>query len=459
MSSHKMSCFCQKALFLFLLVMLSMQLPGPVVVHADRAKGDAYFQVRIRYMSGKTAVSRVNSVSLEGDGHFNVRTARTSFVTRPGYYEIHTYVFSDMPFKVSAFSYVQENTTGGDTQVYKGSLPIPEVEEKEFNNGLACYYVEINHGTWGSQDCSNFSLSAPNVINFVEEPDVDAIAATVDLTRDDYLDDGEKAAVYNRDLDFLTLKGDYKVKYTIEKDGNGKWNFITPDEAGILLEWTNRKDIDGAYVKVTAYGEFYEGFWASTYTNTGITVSDIRRNDLSHLLRQKDMVSLAQSSLGKPSGFGFVVKYMYIQSFGTIDGQFCRGRIYKLDSDLVTDYGNADSEYDEYFPEITGGDSMPPEYEPDPGDPDPEKTEPDPDPDDDTTIITPVPKPDEPVFDSDLDLLKAVSVFFDGLKSSMVLLGDFPAFIANIFGFLPSPVISLIGLSIAAVIVLRFIGR
>lgn len=125
-----MFCFCQKALFLFLLAMLSLQLLVPVVVHADRAKGDAYFQVRIRYMSGKTAVSRVDSVSLEGDGHFNVRTARTSFDTRPGYYEIHTYVFSDMPFKISAFSYVQENTTGSDTQVYKGSLPIPEAKEK-----------------------------------------------------------------------------------------------------------------------------------------------------------------------------------------------------------------------------------------------------------------------------------------------------------------------------------------
>ena len=188
-------------------------------------------------------------------------------------------------------------------------------------------------------------------------------------------------------------------------------------------------------------------------------MSNIRRNDLSYLFKQKDMVSLAKSSLNKTNGFGFVVKYMYIQSFGTVDGQFCRGRIYKLNADLVTDYGNADAENDEYFPEITDGDPMPPEYEPAPDDPDPEKTEPDPDPDDDTTIITPIPKPDEPIFDSDLDLLKALSIFFDGLKSSIALLGNFPAFIANIFGFLPSSVISLIGLSIVAVIVLRFIGR
>lgn len=440
-----------------LVVLLFMSLFSLVTVHAEDS--DRTITLKFSYEQFFGAKQNVDynwTYKLTGKGKFVVRSYRFRHDTdeKNGSFSMNFRVFSDKPFTAELSRSGGRAGTFSPAQVfsYKGIYYI--------SNGVAGGLSPKYEGHVLTEIWSGFA-------NLKVVPSKDDIptgeeiidSGTLDLTKDDYLDDDEKTAVYNRDLDFLTLKGDYKVKYTIEKDGNGKWNFITPDEAGILLEWTNRKDIDGAYVKVTAYGEFYEGFWASTYINTGITVSDIRRNDLSHLLRQKDMVSLAQSGLGKPSGFGFVVKYMYIQSFGTIDGQFCRGRIYKLDSDLVTDYGNADSEYDEYFPEITDGDSMPPEYEPDPDDPDPEKTEPDPDPDDDTTIITPVPKPDDPIFDSDLDLLKALSVFFDGLKSSMVLLGNFPAFIANIFGFLPSSVISLIGLSIVAVIILRFIGR
>lgn len=457
MKSYKMSCFCRKVTAFILVVLLFMSLFSLVTVHAEDSDRTITLKFSYEQFFGAKQNADYNwTYKLTGKGKFVVRSYRFRHDTdeKNGSFSMNFRVFSDKPFTAELSMSGGRAGTFSPAQVfnYKGIYYI--------SNGVVGGLSPKYEGHVLTEIWSGFA-------NLKVVPSKDDIptgeeiidSGTLDLTKDDYLDDDEKTAVYNRDLDFLTLKGDYKVKYTIEKDGNGKWNFITPDEAGILLEWTNRKDIDGAYVKVTAYGEFYEGFWASTYINTGITVSDIRRNDLSHLLRQKDMVSLAQSGLGKPSGFGFVVKYMYIQSFGTIDGQFCRGRIYKLDSDLVTDYGNADSEYDEYFPEITDGDSMPPEYEPDPDDPDPEKTEPDPDPDDDTTIITPVPKPDDPIFDSDLDLLKALSVFFDGLKSSMVMLGNFPAFIANIFGFLPSSVISLIGLSIVAVIILRFIGR
>lgn len=457
MKSYKMSCFCRKVTAFILVVLLFMSLFSLVTVHAEDS--DRTITLKFSYEQFFGAKQNVDynwTYKLTGKGKFVVRSYRFRHDTdeKNGLFSMNFRVFSDKPFTAELSMSGGRAGTFSPAQVfnYKG---IYYISNGVFGGLSPKYEGHVLTEIWSGFANLKVVPSKDDIPTGEEIID----SGTLDLTKDDYLDDDEKTAVYNRDLDFLTLKGDYKVKYTIEKDGNGKWNFITPDEAGILLEWTNRKDIDGAYVKVTAYGEFYEGFWASTYINTGITVSDIRRNDLSHLLRQKDMVSLAQSGLGKPSGFGFVVKYMYIQSFGTIDGQFCRGRIYKLDSDLVTDYGNADSEYDEYFPEITDGDSMPPEYEPDPDDPDPEKTEPDPDPDDDTTIITPVPKPDDPIFDSDLDLLKALSVFFDGLKSSMVLLGNFPAFIANIFGFLPSSVISLIGLSIVAVIILRFIGR
>ena len=457
MKRCNLSIIFRRTTAFLLLLLLSVTLLSPAFVHAEDTTYAKDFTSKVYY-----------SYTYKGLNH-SIEYFYDHRICTDGKLVCITYFCKDLSLQSEGFAKFYLSTSPIYTLNYNADNTRPpetKLSLAPVYNGV--YYVKAG-STYMFNGASDFKITYSGLVNIKNvdgsdwlkylKSDIDN--GYFDLTKDDYLDNEQKEpnAPYNKDLDFLTLKGDYKVKYTIEKDNDGKWNFITPDEAGILLEWTNRQDIDAAYVQISAYGEFYEGFWASTYINTGITVSNIRRNDLSYLFKQKDMVSLAKSSLNKTNGFGFVVKYMYIQSFGTVDGQFCRGRIYKLNADLVTDYGNADAENDEYFPEITDGDPMPPEYEPAPDDPDPEKTEPDPDPDDDTTIITPIPKPDEPIFDSDLDLLKALSIFFDGLKSSIALLGNFPAFIANIFGFLPSSVISLIGLSIVAVIVLRFIGR
>lgn len=469
MSSHKMFCFCQKALFLFLLAMLSLQLLVPVVVHADRAKGDAYFQVRIRYMSGKTAVSRVDSVSLEGDGHFNVRTARTSFGTRPGYYEIHTYVFSDMPFKISAFSYVQENTTGGDTQVYKGSLPIPEVAEKEFNNGLACYYVEITHGTWGSQDCTNFSLSAPNVINFVDEPDVDAIAATVDLTRDDYLSDDalEKEAVYNSSLDLASFGAHAYQKWSVKRNSdNSGWNFISDEEAGTRYEWTYKTDIKDSYIKFTYYGNYFEKMFDPIYSNgvlslSGDGVQNVVSMRCARSLKEKmiytkaDLFSALYVKYGYSKIYAFETKYVYAQCFGYVDGEFCRSRTYRVNYEMVREDG------DTWILEPTGSDPLPEEYVPDDFDPTPMPSDPDPEPGDweDTTPNPLPPNPTDPDFPTDNSILNALKWLYETLSGLKDSLGAFPSLVNSVFGFLPQPVILLLGASIVLVVIMRFAGR
>lgn len=62
-------------------------------------------------------------------------------------------------------------------------------------------------------------------------------------------------------------------------------------------------------------------------------------------------------------------------------------------------------------------------------------------------------------FDSDLNFWTALNSFSNILNSSMSLLGDFPAFVSTVFGFLPSSVIVIISLGIISVIILRFIGR
>lgn len=62
-------------------------------------------------------------------------------------------------------------------------------------------------------------------------------------------------------------------------------------------------------------------------------------------------------------------------------------------------------------------------------------------------------------FDSDLNFWTALNSFSNILNSSMSLLGDVPAFVSTVFGFLPSSVIVIISLGIISVIILRFIGR
>lgn len=283
-----------------------------------------------------------------------------------------------------------------------------------------------------------------------------------DLTKDDYVTDediDESTAIYNKDLDFSTISADYKTKYTIEKDNDGHWNFITPDEAGIQFDWTNRTDIDGAYVRFNVYGEYYDSFWSTSYTNTYVTLTCERKNDLTYLCNQKQMISLAKEKCNGSKGYGFVVNYIYVQAFAKIDGTLYRSRIYKFNSGLVSDYGNADDEDDEWVPEVTGGDSMPEDYEPDPDNPDPEKTEPAPDKDDDTVIDYPVEDNPDVIINDDTTYLEAFKQFINVMKQGIAYLGDFPSLINSVFSFIPSIFLVFIGVGFAVALVLRFLGR
>lgn len=469
MKSYMMSCFYRKALIPVLLVMLFLPLLIPIVAHADRAKGDAYFQVKIRYMSGETAVNRVDSVSLEGDGHFNVRTARISFSTRPGYYEIRTYVFSDMPFKISAFSYVQENITNGDKQVYTGSLSVPEVKEKEFNNGPVCHYAEIHHGTWGSQDCSNFSLSAPNVMNFVDEPDVDAIVATVDLTKDSYLnyDVLEKEAVYNNSLDLASFGAHAYQKWSVKRNpDNSGWDFISDEEAGTRYEWTYKTDIEDSYIKFTYYGNYFEKMFDPVYNDgvlslSGDGVQNVVSMSCARSLKEKmiytkaDLFNALYAKYGYSKIYAFETKYVYAQCFGYVNGEFCRSRTYRVNYDMVREDG------DTWILEPTGSDPLPEEYIPDDSDPTPRPSDPDPDPGDweDTTPNPLPPNPADPDFPTDNSILNALRWLYETLSGLKDSLGAFPSLVNSVFGFLPQPVILLLGASIVLVVVMRFAGR
>ncbi len=326
------------------------------------------------------------------------------------------------------------------------------------------YYTSLNGFSSFYENSSIYTSGYVNERQTDIYPYKDALKAdidngNIDLSKDDYKEPNEASAVYNKSLDFASISADYKVKYTIEKNKDGHFEFITPDDAGIQFDWINRTDIDGAYVKFNLYGEYYDSFWSTTYTNTYVTLTCDRKNDLTFLCKQKDMLTQAKEKCNGSKGYGFVVNYIYVQAFANIDGTLCRSRIYKFDSDLVSDYGNADSEDDEWFPEITGGDSMPEEYEPDPENPDPEKTEPEPDKDDDTVVDTPVDNDPDVIINDDATYLEAFKQFINVMKQGISYLGDFPALVAEVFSFIPSIFILFIGIGFAVALVLRFLGR
>lgn len=330
------------------------------------------------------------------------------------------------------------------------------------SNGV---YYAILHNYTGSTTSVKYEyipevnrISLPQIYNSYDDL-ISFLVLNTDLSKDDYKEPSETSAVYNKVLDFASISADYKVKYTIEKNKDGHFEFITPDDAGIQFDWINRTDIDGAYVKFTLYGEYYDSFWSTTYTNTYVTLTCDRKNDLTYLCKQKDMLLQAKEKCNGSKGYGFVVNYIYVQAFARIDGTLCRSRIYKFDSDLVSDYGNADSENDEWFPEITGGDSMPEEYEPDPENPDPEKTEPKPDKDDDTVVDTPIDNDPDVIINDDVTYLEAFKQFINVMKQGISYLGDFPALVAKVFSFIPPIFILFIGIGFAVALLLRFLGR
>lgn len=422
-------------------------------VGSSTGNNEKSFKTIISYMSGSNEIVRTVTFTLTGAGHFNVRTVKKIDNINTSIH-VDVYIFSDAPFSCS---YSGEDTKNGKPLTGVTPLSGSTNASKTSNFGsLNCYNATVSLGSYSTG--SNLSLSSPNVVAYTGAVDDDDLANGLDLTKDDWKDPDENSAVYNKDLDFASISADYRVKYTIEKNKEGKFEFITPDDAGIQFDWINRKDIDGAYVKFTIYGEYNDSFWGVSSTKTYVTLTCPRKNDLSYLCRQKEMIALAKEKCNGSKGWGFPVNYIYVQAFANINGTLCRSRIYKFNADLVSDYGNADDKDDEWIPEITGGDSMPEEYVPDPDDVDPEKKEPYPDNDDDTIIDTPI-DDDDVVINDDTSYLEAFKQFINVMKQGISYLGDFPLLVSSVFSFIPPVFLVFIGAGFAVALILRFLGR
>lgn len=151
----------------------------------DIPEGDAYFRTALMYTSGETVVYREDTFSLIGDGNFTVRTAKVRLSGLPGYYGIIPYIFSDCPFLISSHAYVQRNNEKGDITVYTDNKPLNrEAEEIILDDNSACYYLHYSIGIWGTKDCTDFTLSAPGVMEFIDDVDLNVILPTVDTSKD-----------------------------------------------------------------------------------------------------------------------------------------------------------------------------------------------------------------------------------------------------------------------------------
>lgn len=88
-------------------------------------------------------------------------------------------------------------------------------------------------------------------------------------------------------------------------------------------------------------------------------------------------------------------------------------------------------------------------------------SDPDPEPGDweDTTPNPLPPNPTDPDFPTDNSILNALKWLYETLSGLKDSLGAFPSLVNSVFGFLPQPVILLLGASIVLVVIMRFAGR
>lgn len=168
-----------------------------------------------------------------------------------------------------------------------------------------------------------------------------------------------------------------------------------------------------------------------------------------------DLYNALYAKYGYSKIFAFETKYVYAQCFGYVDGEFCRSRTYRVNYDMVKEDG------DTWILEPTGSDPLPSEYFPDDSNPTPKPSDPDPDPGEwkDTTPNPLPPNSTDPDFPTDNSLLNALKWLYETLNGLKDSLGAFPSLVNSVFGFLPQPVILLLGASIILVVIMRFAGR
>lgn len=174
MKRCNLSIIFRRTTVFLLLLLLSVPLLSPALVHANQTRKDIHFQSVISTKNRKITYS----FSVEGTGHFNVRSYRYYNSQNKADY-LGMYVFSDKPFVFTYYSTFEYN---GELSTSNKSTT--NVITLGNFNGVDCYRYHMSYN--GYSDLISFI--SPNVITSLDTLDNQAIADSLDLTKDSYRD-------------------------------------------------------------------------------------------------------------------------------------------------------------------------------------------------------------------------------------------------------------------------------
>lgn len=454
MKSYKMSYLCRKVTVFVFLVMLCCT--SFIISHAE----DSEREIKIKQVAelfndkNELTLTRTRYFKITGNGNFVIYSYKTTNDTG---ISVFSYLFSDKVF------------TGLQSDTGRAGSDWNGVGYYAYNG---VYYAILNSflSELTSASCNGYAnLKLVSTYDDIPTPQEIIDSGTLDLTKDSYLssDELEKSAVYNSSLDLTSFGAHAYQKWSVKREpDNSGWNFITDEEAGTRYDWTYKTEVEGSYIKFTYYGNYYEKMFDPVYTDGVLSLSgDGQPNVVSmsyaRSLKEKmiytkaDLYNALYAKYGYSKIFAFETKYVYAQCFGYVDGEFCRSRTYRVNYDMVKEDG------DTWILEPTGSDPLPSEYFPDDSNPTPKPSDPDPDPGEwkDTTPNPLPPNSTDPDFPTDNSLLNALKWLYETLNGLKDSLGAFPSLVNSVFGFLPQPVILLLGASIILVVIMRFAGR
>lgn len=433
-----------------IIAILFIQLFVPLLVHAESLNDRTiHFNVRSVLTSVKNptaSYSYDNSASVKGIGHFVVKSFHYEDKTDDKF-GATLYVYSDKPF-----TYGHDNADKYNCLVKNGIYYCA----LGFQSSALSSYTYVYSGLINCTDFSSESAYEEAIENSFD---------SLDLSKDDYkeLVFDDSTTVSTDDLSLASLGSYTKSACTLSKTDSG-WDFVMPSEAGVNVNWTYKKQVDGSFMRLTYKGKFRKSILDVSYVDKQIVIGgegvdatvvidNIDCSNTDYFISYQDLLAKCKEQNNFDKGYNFEIENIYVQRFAKIGDNLCRSRLYRVGMEMRTDIstdgsasdtitlkpttavkGTTDSSSDNFVGDTDQSDFV-------------------------TDIVADKPITDIDFSDGDNTFLQQFLWFYNCLQSLKKSIGQFPALIAEVFSFLPSQFILFIGLAISAVIVLRLIGR
>lgn len=439
----------------FIIITMLSQWFIPLVVRA----ADSNIRTIDAHIRGSYTVDDVVTqydkyVKVSGSGFFKIITCAYSSSygqDSDAQKNYQVYVLSDKPFTYM-FDY---QATYSNANQYSASPSIYGVT-------FSFMFVENDNSHLDSIEATNIMhFASYNEFNTYRENHIIKDAITKDDYKELVFDDS--TTVSTDDLSLASLGSYTKSACTLSKTDSG-WNFVMPSEAGVDVNWTYKKHIDGSFMRLTYKGKFRKSILDVSYVDKQIVIGgegidatvvidNIDCSNTDYFISYQDLLAKCKEQNNFDKGYNFEIENIYVQRFAKIGDNLCRSRLYRVGMEMRTDIstdgsasdtitlkpttavkGTTDSSSDNFVGDTDQSDFV-------------------------TDIVADKPITDIDFSDGDNTFLQQFLWFYNCLQSLKKSIGQFPALIAEVFSFLPSQFILFIGLAISAVIVLRLIGR